>query len=213
MENQYANQNVTTNVITVEDIFVEAFTRKPAQCCRILEPLSTMIGNTGGVFKESKERKPKYDIFVVRINKPSTNQTSDTKLVNARPCAHCLDMMKSVGIRRVYYSDDSGDIICENVKDMISIHTSKVAQRFEASKNNGERLIDQKLINQTEYYNKLIIQKIPNVIKQINYQLFLEHNFKLIETNYKLKSINKSGYLHVNIMNLSDVILKTIYVV
>ncbi len=91
-----------------------------------------MIRKLGGVFKESKERKlKKYDVFVVRINKPSkpsTNQTSDTKLVNARPCAHCLDMMKSVGIRRVYYSDDYGDIICENVKDMISIHTSKVAQ-------------------------------------------------------------------------------------
>ncbi len=179
-----------------------------------------MIRKPGGVFKESKERKlKKYDVFVVRINKPTKSinketTDTDTKLVNARPCAHCLDMMKSVGIRRVYYSDDSGDIICENVKDMISIHTSKVTQRFEVSKkNNNTRLIDQKLINQTEYYDKLIIQKIPNVIKLMNYQLFLEHNFKLIESNYKLKSINKSGYLHVNIMNLSNVVLKTICVV
>ena len=42
--------------------------------------------------------------------------------------------MKSVGIRRVYYSDDFGEIIYENVKDMISIYTTKVAQRFEISK-------------------------------------------------------------------------------
>lgn len=173
-----------------------------------------MIRKPGGVFKESKERKlKKYDIFVVRINKPDNKESSCTKLVNARPCAHCLDMMKSVGIRRVYYSDDSGEIIYENVKDMISIHTSKVAQRFEISKkSNCNRLPDQKSINQTDYYDKLILKKIPNVVKHINYQLFLEHNFKTIQANYKLESVTMSGYIRVNIINSSDVILKTIIV-
>lgn len=168
----------------------------------------------GGVFKESKERKPKYDMCVVRINKAKNKEQneSEPKLVNARPCANCLDMMKAVGIRRIYYSDDSGEIICENVKDMISIQTSKVTQRFEISKIKSKPLIDQKLINQTKYYDNLIIKKIPDVIKDVNYQLFLEHNFKLIESNYKLVSVNKSGYIRVNIINSSDVVLKTIMV-
>lgn len=175
-----------------------------------------MIRNAGGVFKESKERKSKkYDIFVVRINKPDKKDSACTKLVNARPCAHCLDMMKSVGIRRVYYSDDSGEIIYENVKDMISIHTSKVAQRFEIteiSKGKSKPLVDQNLINQAEYFDKLIVKKIPDVIKQTNFQLFLQHNFKSIESNYKLESVTRSGYVRVNIINSSDVILKTIMV-
>ena len=150
---------------------------------------------------------------VVRINKPNDKDTNETKLVNARPCTHCLDMMKAVGIRRVYYSDDSGDMICENVKDMISIQTSKVTQRFEVSKKNKySRLIDQRLINKSEYYDKIIIKKIPSIIKHVNYELFLEHNFKSIESNYKLETINMPGYVAVNIINSSDTVLKTIYV-
>jgi hypothetical protein len=171
-----------------------------------------MIRKPGGVFKESKERKSKkYDLFVVRINNAQKN--TETKLVNSRPCSHCLDMMKAVGIRRVYYSDDSGDIIYENVKDMISIHTSKVAQKYDISnkKKYGE-LIDQKTINQTEYFDELIRKKIPNVIKEINYRYFIEYNFKIISSHYKLESTNKAGCLYVNIINSSDVVLKSLMV-
>jgi hypothetical protein len=172
-----------------------------------------MIKKLGGVFKESKERKAKkYDIFVVRINKCS----DEVKLVNSRPCSHCLDMMKAVGIRRVYYTDDSGEIINENVKDMISIHTSKVTQRFEITKNKSKTapLIKQNQINQTEYYDKLI-EQIPNVIKQTNYKYFIEYNWKTISQNYRLESKpnTNSGYTWVNIINISGIILKTICVI
>ncbi len=172
-----------------------------------------MIGKPGGVFKESKERKAKkYDIFVVRINK-----CSDTvKLVNSRPCSHCLDMMKSVGIRRVYYTDDSGEIINENVKDMVSIHTSKVTQRFDVTKtkSNSGPLVGQNQIDQTKYYDKLI-EKIPNIIKNINYKYFIEYNWKTISDNYRLetKPNGNSGCTNVQIINVSGIILKTICVI
>ena len=163
---------------------------------------------------DSQERKAKkYDIFVVRINKPRDNVTDEPTLVNARPCFNCLNMMKSVGIRRVYYSDDSGNIIYENVRDMISIHTSKVAQRFEISKiNRNGPLVNQNQINQTEYYDNMI-KGIPNVMKQINYQYFVEYNFKSISDNYKLECKTNSGCMHVNIINMSNIILKTICIV
>ena len=57
--------------------------------------------------------------MVVRVNKLGD-------ICNARPCYNCLDMMKAVGIRKVYYSISPNEIICEKVKDMISIQASMV---------------------------------------------------------------------------------------
>jgi len=37
---------------------------------------------------------------------------------NSKCCADCIKMMKLVGIRKVYYTTDSGDIICEKIKDI-----------------------------------------------------------------------------------------------
>ena len=170
-----------------------------------------MIENLGGVFKESKERKvKKYDIFVVRINKCP----GEIKLVNSRPCSNCLEMMKAIGIRRVYYTDDSGEIIYENVKDMVSIHLSKVSQRFEITKIKSKTgpLVGQNQIDQTEYHNKLI-GKIPNVIKYINFKYFIDYNWKTFSENYRLESKSTSNYTHVKIINESGIVLKSIRVV
>lgn len=165
------------------------------------------------ILVDSKKKLKKYDIFVIRIIKVDNDLPNKVKLGNARPCVHCLDMMKSIGIRRVYYSDDFGNIIYENVKDMISIQTSKIAQRFEISKNKiSEPLINQNLLNQKVYYDNIIIKKIPNVMKQLNYQYFLEYNFKSISDNYKLESKIISGNIYIDITNMSNVLLKTIFI-
>jgi deoxycytidylate deaminase len=57
------------------------------------------------------------DIIVIRINRSS-------KLRNSRPCQDCIDEMKRIGIRKVYYSDDNGEIVYEFVDDMVKTHTS-----------------------------------------------------------------------------------------
>jgi len=57
------------------------------------------------------------DIIVIRINKK-------LQLRNSRPCKDCIDELKQIGIRKVYYSNDNGDIVYEFVENMIKTHTS-----------------------------------------------------------------------------------------
>ena len=38
--------------------------------------------------------------------------------VNSKCCADCIKMMKMVGIRKVYYTSDNGEVICEKLKDI-----------------------------------------------------------------------------------------------
>ena len=43
----------------------------------------------------------------------------------SRPCHKCLQLLKTVGIRKVYYTTGIGDeLVCEYVKDMVSIECS-----------------------------------------------------------------------------------------
>lgn len=57
------------------------------------------------------------DLYVVRVD-------CKGKLTDSKPCNHCLDAMKRVGIKKVFYSTSSRTIICEKVSDMISDHIS-----------------------------------------------------------------------------------------
>lgn len=72
----------------------------------------------------SKVRRKLYktDILVFR------NSLHGIK--NSRPCADCLETMKQIGIRRVYYSSNSGEIICEKVSQMVSNHHSKMSRHL-----------------------------------------------------------------------------------
>lgn len=57
-----------------------------------------------------KPRKT-VDVYVVRINNVGT-------LMESRPCPKCILFLKSVGIRKVYYSGADGCIHVEQVKLM-----------------------------------------------------------------------------------------------
>lgn len=57
------------------------------------------------------------DILVIRINKNHI-------LKNSRPCNQCIEKLQKIGIRKVYYSDDNGNIISEHVQYMEKIHSS-----------------------------------------------------------------------------------------
>jgi len=57
------------------------------------------------------------DMIVIRVNKRS-------ELRNSRPCEDCIEELRRIGIRKVYYSDDRGDVVYEFVDDMVKTHMS-----------------------------------------------------------------------------------------
>ena len=112
--------------------------------------------------KFTKEKKVKCDLIVIRINK-------DEKICTSRPCYNCLNMMKAVGIRKVYYTDNDEKIICENVKDMISINASSVTRlihRLQTDKNHSDN----------DFFENLLRTLFPDKIKKTNLEYFLQYD-------------------------------------
>lgn len=56
------------------------------------------------------------DIIVIRIDKMGT------KLKNSRPCDNCILKMRKLGIRKVFYSNEKGNIVFEYVNNMEFLH-------------------------------------------------------------------------------------------
>jgi hypothetical protein len=136
------------------------------------------IKKTGGVFYQAKNSKIlKTDLFVVRIKKNGT-------IGNARPCYNCLDMMRAVKIRKVYYSISDDEIICENVKDMISIQASIVTKNIETFHNSYLAS------NSHKFYENLLIKYFPKIIRIHNLNNFILYNFYNVLPSYKIV-INK----------------------
>ena len=97
----------------------------------------------------------KIDILVLRF-------TRSGLIGNARPCFNCLKMMKDLNVNKVYYSTGiNDDIICESVKNMVSIQTSAI----NAEKNDKET-----------FFENLIKKLFPKYIKQTNLEHFLKYN-------------------------------------
>jgi len=135
-------------------------------------------------FNKSKNKwcllqtRKKFNIIVIRISKSGT-------ISNARPCYNCLNMMKDIGIKKVYYSTGNNDeLICEHIKNMISIQVSIAFLNMNKLKNNNN-----------EYYNYLLKKEFPKSIKNINLQYFIDYNLKNILPNYKV--IIKSNLIQI----------------
>lgn len=134
----------------------------------------------GWCYYGEKLRNQKLDIVVIRVNKSK-------ETCNARPCYNCLIMMKTVRIRRVYYSISPDKFICENVKDMVSIHASSITRYIE--KLNGNHLVD----DANKYYHNLLAKFFPTSIKKYNLETFIAYNFNNVLPTYEVKIINRSG--------------------
>ena len=133
-----------------------------------------------GVFYEKNQKYlkcEKIDLVVIRIN-------CKEELVNARPCYNCLDMMKAVGIRKVYYSIHN-DIICEKVSNMVSICSSSISRQI-------ERNIYGAPENNNEYYKKLLYTKIPKFLTIQSVENFIEYNLKIVLPNFTWKVTKKT---------------------
>lgn len=128
----------------------------------------------------------KLNLLVIRINKKN-------ELCNSRPCYHCLKMMQSTNIKKVYYSIDN-EIIYENVNDMLSIQISSATINLQ---NKNRQVYFENLLNETRY------------IKKKNLKYFIAFNFINIFPNYKIK-YNKNL---VSFYNDFDILITTIIII
>lgn len=130
----------------------------------------------GGVFYPSQNIKfQKVDLIVLRVGK-------NGETCNARPCYNCLNMMKAVGIRKVYYSVSFEKIICENVKDMVSIQSSSVNRYIEKICR-----LTHSDDNTNKYYENLLVKYFPKIIRKHNLDSFINYNLFNVLPTYKIK--------------------------
>lgn len=66
--------------------------------------------------EKMRSKLKKFSIVVVRYSKNNT-------LVNSKPCEECVDLMKQVNIKTVYYSSFESIIIKEHVSNIESYKT------------------------------------------------------------------------------------------
>jgi hypothetical protein len=146
-----------------------------------------MSPKNGGTYYIPKEKRIKCDLIVIRINK-------DDKICTSRPCFRCLSLMKAVGIRKVYYTDNDQNLICENVKDMISINASSVT-RLLLKRNLAINISDNNLLE------NLLINLFPDKVKKINLQYFIQYDFSFALPLHKCLIENHEGKNIVVIYN------------
>jgi deoxycytidylate deaminase len=151
----------------------------------------TYSSKNGWNFSIAKDKKVKCDLIVIRINK-------EEKLMNSRPCYNCLSMMKAVGIKRVYYIDNCEKIICENVKDMLSINSSSVTRFIDKIR------LDIKL-SDVEYFENLLKNLIPNKIRLENFNYFIKYDFNTVLPHHSYSLENESGYTVVIFYNRNKI--------
>ena len=92
--------------------------------CNVLQKASKKnkfpMFNTEGEIKSKFTNPSNFDMIVIRRNKNS-------KLMLSKPCEDCISLMKHFGLKRVFYSTDAGDIVCEKVS---SIENKKSSGRI-----------------------------------------------------------------------------------
>ena len=138
---------------------------------------------SGVYYEKNQKYHNKYNLLVIRVN-------SQGQLVNARPCHNCTDMLKSCGIKNIYYSTEDG-IICEKVKHMVSINSSPVSRLVERCQYKAP-------INDIEYYKNLLKKNVPPYIKKKNLNNFLNYNIKNDLPNFTWKIIKNKIIFYDN---------------
>ena len=71
--------------------------------------------NLGNNARQRRNRKKaiktsRLDLYVVQVDQSGNLRSS-------RPCGHCMNVIKLLGIRRIFYSQNDGTIAKERVSD------------------------------------------------------------------------------------------------
>jgi tRNA(Arg) A34 adenosine deaminase TadA len=56
----------------------------------------------------------KSDAYIMRVFRDPL--TCEIRVGLARPCSGCFGLIKKLGVRRMYYSNDAGSMTCEHVQ-------------------------------------------------------------------------------------------------
>jgi tRNA(Arg) A34 adenosine deaminase TadA len=156
--------------------------------------------NGWNFFPPEGKRIQKLDLIVVRVNKCGD-------ICNSRPCYNCLELMKTVGIRKVYYSISNDKLICESVRDMVSIQASAVTKLIERL--NGNTNIN----NPNQYYQSLLKKKFPNIIKKYNLDNFINYNLINVLPNHNVEYYKIKSKLKVIINDHQNIPIIEAYVI
>ena len=73
--------------------------------------------------RKLRKKLSKTDIIVFR--------DSPSGIRNSKPCCDCINTMKQMGIRRVYYSLDNGELVYEKVSEINSTHRSQMSRHLD----------------------------------------------------------------------------------
>lgn len=93
---------------------------------------------TGNLLKRNKNNNRKNKLKL-KPNSVLVIRVSDDNpeiLQNARPCRSCLENIKSCNFKYVYYSNEDGEIIRENISYMLSIKDSIFSKKLFQSQHN-----------------------------------------------------------------------------
>jgi len=157
---------------------------------------------------EIKKEMSKYDIAVIRIDNKDPEKLN---LVNGRPCHKCLNVIKMYGFKRIHYSDDDGNIVTESVKNMLSVHSSYVTIKLHFMRQNID-YVNNNHYNQ-KYYDEIIQKQLPDSVREINFNYFLQYDFKTIASKYRVVDRKINGDRIVTIVNSNNKKIKTLLII
>ena len=80
----------------------------------------TIHAEINAICKLPKKLVKGHNLLVIRVN--GNWAGTSTPLKNSRPCNDCIDKLIKIGINKVYYSNEYGDIIYEYVNNMEKLH-------------------------------------------------------------------------------------------
>jgi hypothetical protein len=91
---------------------------KTAPCCDILETPDSVTTKspTGSLHEELLSKSPPPTPIPPTPPKVPEKQPS---VLASRPCYRCISYMNSVGIKRVFWTTDSGEWECAKVRDLV----------------------------------------------------------------------------------------------
>ena len=116
VSNRHSAALVSNN--TVYNYGVNSYTTKKINnrkiiCCKHAE-ISVFHGIKQ---KDLKKISRMLDLVVIRISKNGS-------LCNSMPCKNCIETLRKIGIKRIFYSDDNGNILVEDAKNITNNHVS-----------------------------------------------------------------------------------------
>ena len=77
---------------------------------------------------EKNYRKLKnYSLFVIRIGK---DENGNIVLRNAKPCKYCTESIKRIGLKKIIYSNDDGELEKIKISELESEYISKGYDRM-----------------------------------------------------------------------------------